>query len=323
MGKISDSDMLEIIDLFQSGVSQENIARKYHVNATSISRRLIACGIKENPIVFSKQQEQEIVSYYLSTGSVAKTAKHIHVQRHNIIPILSKNNIKTKGVGQNNRKYNIDEHYFDTINTPNKAYIFGLLDADGCVCASDYSIIIGLQAEDKYLLERINQEMGNTKPLMFVQKSLENPKWKDMYRLVIYSETMQNALIVKGMIPRKSLRIVYPSWMPDNLHKHFIRGYFDGNGCIHQYRTDIFDPVVELCSTKNFCSELIKICKEHLNIEAHMYEAHKSHDGIMYNFRIHRREDVRRFCEWIYDGADIYMKRKCNRYIEYFNISNT
>ena len=39
-------------------------------------------------------------------------------------------------------------------------------------------------------------------------------------------------LIKLGVTPRKSLTLKFPTFLNEDLMRHFIRGYFDGDGCI-------------------------------------------------------------------------------------------
>ena len=58
----------------------------------------------------------------------------------------------------------INDHYFDVIDTPLKAYLLGFIYADGWICHNEktrnYEFGIELQASDKYILEKINTELG-------------------------------------------------------------------------------------------------------------------------------------------------------------------
>ena len=51
------------------------------------------------------------------------------------------------------RRYNLDEEYFDNINSQNKAYILGFLYADGSNNPKKHTVSISLQEEDRYILE--------------------------------------------------------------------------------------------------------------------------------------------------------------------------
>lgn len=56
-----------------------------------------------------------------------------------ILSIIDENNKH-----QGNRKYYFDEHIFDEINTPDKAYCIGLFMADGCNHSNNNTFSIGL-----------------------------------------------------------------------------------------------------------------------------------------------------------------------------------
>lgn len=45
-----------------------------------------------------------------------------------------------------------------------------------------------------------------------------------------------------GLIPRKSLRCDFPTGIPQDLLAAFVRGYFDGNGCVGLYRNPSLSP---------------------------------------------------------------------------------
>ncbi|MBI2087073.1 MAG: hypothetical protein HYT69_02785 [Candidatus Zambryskibacteria bacterium] len=59
-----------------------------------------------------------------------------------------------------------------------------------------------------------------------------NAKWKMGYRLQIGSKEMFADLIKLGFTPNKSLIVDFPK-IPNNLLGDFVRGYFDGDGCIY------------------------------------------------------------------------------------------
>ena len=78
-----------------------------------------------------QERYEDIKKLYLEENiSSSRIAKIFGVKRHQINYILTKNGI-AKTVSEARRKYKINEHYFDTIDTPNKAYVLGFLYADG------------------------------------------------------------------------------------------------------------------------------------------------------------------------------------------------
>lgn len=73
-----------------------------------------------------------------------------------------------------------------------------------------------------------------------------------------------------GVTPQKSLTLKFPDksiFKSEDLIRHFIRGYFDGDGCISYYRHEnrnigiYFKPQLSIIGTKIFLDELLKIIK--------------------------------------------------------------
>jgi intein/homing endonuclease len=57
-----------------------------------------------------------------------------------------------------------------------------------------------------------------------------------------------------GMVPNKSLVLKFPD-IPKEMYRHFIRGYFDGDGslCLHINKRGKFQPLLSITSTDDFC----------------------------------------------------------------------
>ena len=104
-------------------------------------------------IRFSESKCQEMVNLYL-TGEYSC---HAIGKIHGTVGMSVWNVLKRHGVKVNktNRKYTLDESYFDQIDTEEKAYFLGLLYADGCNYEKKNTISIGLQDKDILILENL------------------------------------------------------------------------------------------------------------------------------------------------------------------------
>lgn len=314
---LTKQEISEIIEKYNNNISQATIAREYGVSKTTIRRKLLENGVIE----FSLDDtiENEICEYYSQRKSLADTAKKFSYQTQHISAILYKHNIDVLDHYDAHRKYSFNKHYFDIIDTQNKAYILGMLAADGNVCATDNSIMLGLQEEDIDILYRINDELDNNKPLQYFEKNKQNSNWKNIYRIVIYSYEMQNALIFNGVVPDKSHCLQFPNNLDDSLFFHYLRGYFDGDGFISKDGRRII-----ITSTCYFCETLRDILKFKYGIECYVDYCNNDYDVITRNLIICRIKEVAHFGELLYEDADIYMQRKYKRFLEnkYFHIPN-
>lgn len=131
---------------------------------------------------------------------------------------------------QNRPKFN--KHIFDTIDTEEKAYWLGFIFADGYIGStpldpnkkSVYNFEISLKLSDLEHLEKFKQFISFEKDVVC-----------DNYRcrIMIANKHFWNILNGYGCIPRKSLTLQFPDksiFKSSDLVRHFIRGYFDGDG---------------------------------------------------------------------------------------------
>ena len=279
-----------------------------------------------NEIIFSDKEVEEIVDLYLNQKmSSVKIGKLYNVSYRTILRLLHRNDIV---VDQKRfvRHYDLNEHYFDTIDNQDKAYILGLLYADGSNSISKSTVSISLQEEDVEILELIRNMVDSSKPLEYLDYSNKHDfgyNYKNQYRLLLFSKHMCSTLQQIGMVANKSLKLEFPN-IDESLYSHFIRGYFDGDGSlVQQIKNDNNHPVlVTITSTKKFCNTINKIIKENLNIKGCITDA-SCKNGITKVLSISGRNVCKTFLDWIYKDANLYLKRKYKRYLDYYNINNS
>ncbi len=271
----------------------------------------------------SEDKYDEIVKLYESGLSTVKIATLYGVTHKVITKILDKKGIKR--CNNSNRKYKLNEAYFDEIDTPNKAYILGFLYADGSNSENKCTISMSLQEEDGYILEKIRQEIGSEKPLEFLDYSNKHDggyNYKNQYRLLMFSRHMCNALKNKGVMPNKSLILKWPTFLRDDLYSHFLRGYIDGDGYIQPHK---WEHCVDFISTYDFCRQAQIYIENKLGIKCKLNEA-SCHNGVTTYLYIRYKEQVKLFLDYIYQDAELYLERKYNTYISKYcseeNINN-
>jgi len=142
--------------------------------------------------------------------------------------------------GGYNRK-SINQDFFKTW-TPQMAYVLGFIFADGTiedVRKSSRTCYTQLSNNDKSLLIDIKNVLSSnhiiykrkSRWIIFFGKKYLSSK---SYHLRIGSKSIYNDLKNLGLTPRKSLIMKLPI-IPNNLFHYFLRGYFDGDGCINLY----------------------------------------------------------------------------------------
>ena len=225
--------------------------------------------------------------------------------------ILTNAGVEIRDRSHMRRKYALDELFFDVIDTEEKAYILGLLYADGCNHTQTNLVKLTLQARDVDVLNKVNRAMGSSRPLQVCKLSEKSSSFQDAYSLNIVNKHLSERLVECGVIPRKSLVLTYPEWIPVELERHFIRGYFDGDGHLHPSYID-HRYLANVVSTKAFCESLQKRLAL-VGISSAIRNA--ANDGPFTRVLvIARKRDVHSFIEYMYDKSNIYLNRKYNIY---------
>jgi uncharacterized protein (DUF433 family) len=154
----------DIIDAYKAGATITALAIQYDVDVMTIKRRLDWHNVQTHQHSFWLRidlPDDEIVRLYLSGISAQKIADQYSVSRWVIDDRLEKHAIMPHKQGSLLRKCKgLNEHYFDLIDTEEKAYFLGLLYADGCNHRGrKKKIDIALQERDKCLLEKFSQSI--------------------------------------------------------------------------------------------------------------------------------------------------------------------
>lgn len=130
------------------------------------------------------------------------------------------------------RKYALNTSFFDEITTETQAYWLGFIVADGNVMQTktQNTLRVVLAVKDTAHLERMNADLGSTRPLAF---------WHGHHPTAVAafdSWQLVKGLRRLGIHPHKS-GTVEPWHGPEDLMPHFWRGLVDGDGCIYRNRT--------------------------------------------------------------------------------------
>ena len=207
---------------------------------------------------------------------------------------------------QNRPKFNIN--VFDSIDTEEKAYWLGFIYADGYIGStpirddkkSVYNFELSLALKDIEHLEKFRKFIGFEKEIT-----------KDSYRcrIMVANKHFWTILNNYGCTPNKSLTLKFPNYIPNNLIRHFIRGYFDGDGCItrHVYINTV-SPAITVIGTKDFLNNIISYSNTTPNIRHN-----KRHSEETLILEWHKDDGVK-FINYLYNNSSIYLDRKFKLY---------
>lgn len=137
------------------------------------------------------------------------------------------------------RGLRINDTFFDNIDSELKAYLLGFLVADGCLKLEKRKnkrtkrISFNNSIDDKEAIEALHANICPDSSLL-IKNYTFNRRKKPQYTLQWTSEYMFDKLVSKYNIkPHKTLDkefFIPEDSIPEELWRHFIRGFFDGDG---------------------------------------------------------------------------------------------
>jgi len=216
------------------------------------------------------------------------------------------------------RKYVLDENYFEQIDTEEKAYILGFLYADGCNSVSvsgGCTVSLQLAKQDEEILIKISKIIYYNN--VYLREYKRDVTRQNMVILSLNSKKISNDLIKWGCVPNKTFVLKFPS-LSDNLKSHFIRGYFDGDGSLTFTQAKNRNQITALfaiVSTIEMLDSIGQKCKD-LDIHYRISKRHKDRDNNNYTLTISGNIQIKKFCEFLYKDANIYLQRKYKNFVK-------
>ena len=190
----------------------------------------IARNEKTGAIIWSEGQKQYISTEYVEKDKTLKElAEEFQTQPQSIRNLLRKMNITI--TNKKIRNYPRNSEFFNKIDKAEKAYWLGLFYADGTVSSKTNQIALGLK--DKEHIEKFKAAIGATNNKITITHDNRFSKECILYTFTIKDKELHDDLIKFGCVPNKTsvLELHIPN-IPEEYKWDFVRGYFDGDGCI-------------------------------------------------------------------------------------------
>lgn len=314
MNYFTEEEINLIIKMYQQGLNIDDIIKQFKSEESNVREILKFYQVDRQYNTFSQELNNRVIYLYQSNYTQKQICDALKVSENGIGKILKRNGIKKRSYSECNRRYALNEHYFDFINTPNKAYILGLLYADGCNHLSHNSITLSLQEEDLPILELIKKELNYEGPIRFVEKHKNNSKHKNQYILCINDEYMSKQLERLGMVNAKSLKLLWPTFLSEDLIPHFVRGYFDGDGCVW-YDNKRNKCETQICGTIDFCKNLSAVLSNMSCKNSIKHPKQCSENTVVLQTKGNKSSF--KILSWMYKDADLKLDRKYQKYLEF------
>lgn len=154
--------------------------------------------------------------------------------------------------------------------------------------------------------------MGHIKDNVKIGKVTVSGKSYTRCRWNISNKHLWNTLNKYGCTPRKSLILTFPDisiFKNKNLIRHFIRGYFDGDGCLTRHiNKTIVTPVASILGTYEFLDSIVKYIGINGNIRHD-----RRHSDNTFSIEFNKIATIS-FINYIYNNSTIYLDRKYKLY---------
>lgn len=213
---------------------------------------------------------------------------------------------------------NYDEHIFDVIDTEEKAYWLGFLYADGYISSapldgkSQYSIELQLSIKDKDHLQLFANFLKYKKEIKNKNAHCNTGEY-DSCRLMISNRHLWETLNSYGCTPRKSLTLQFPDekiFKSKDLIRHFIRGYWDGDGTLGIYKGK---PLCSVLGTEN----MLTYIKNYLRFPKNIRNAGSENNPCKAYKLSYATKEAVSVSFILYANSNIYMNRKYEKYLEF------
>ena len=262
---------------------------------------------------------RSIVELYNNGNSIQKVSELLDIGIDSVKKYLKKADITIRS----NVKYSINEQFFSDINNEFNAYWLGFVMADGYVAqirkkksykngTSLHSrMYVRLKEDDHLHLQKMVKDMNSTHPVKF-RKQNRDGKVFQVCSVEIHNKQLVSDLIKLGCVQGKSLILQYPN-IPYDLERHFLRGYFDGDGTIFK-RNGIVEA--KFCSGSKSFIESIKDVLTRNKIQTNKIG---KGDGVW--IMSIKKDNVQSFLNFLYPDASTYLDRKYKLASEAINAS--
>lgn len=227
---LTEEEKQSAIEMLRAGQSAHSIGKKLGFTTTPIAKIAKEIGLDISSRWTTSElsvmaRSDEIVSWYASGSGVPAIANRIGCAQGSICYVLKKLGVKRRT--HRDYAHPIDETFFDVIDFEEKAYVLGLMMADGCVHSRGTAI--SLCMTDRDAIEKTSAALSYQGPIVTI--SPKKPWYKPQYGIHFGSRRMWDSLNRLGCTPRKSYTATVPEITSD-LRSHLIRGWFDGDGWI-------------------------------------------------------------------------------------------
>ena len=307
------TDHLEefLMDWEDHVLTEDKLIEKYHAPMTAMHSQAALYGKRRKPIEEQIDIDGLIADYKDNTMSQCEIHEKYGISQTTKLNILRKNNAEISPVGTRNRKYYFNEYYLDEIDSEEKAYFLGFVYADGSHNIDRHELRINISKDDDDLLKMFYELFECDKEIKYIHNKQYN---KDYAMFAVQSNHFSDQLLKLGVMANKSFKVTFPSFLSEDLIRHFIRGYFDGDGCIGLSQRGWKSTSVQLAGNQSFLSSIKEIIYKDTEKSMKLYKHTNSN---IFSLQSGGVFNVYAILNYLYKDSNIYLQRKYQRYLDF------
>ena len=268
-----------------------------------------------------KHDYDAIYQRHLAGETILNISKDMGIHVQSIYTHFQKNKwVYNKNIQIRQAGYFVNDNYLDNIDNEDKAYFLGWLLSDGCI--SKNSIGLKLKQSDEYIIKKMFDKFSSGYKITVDKNSRS---------MSLSSTKMICALAKLGCVENKTeVGFDLPDISKD-LFRHFVRGYFDGDGTVGICSGRVNQIHVSICSIDNkFLIQLQEKLYEH-NILSRIHKEKRNGKSLkrpegnystdnkdMFRLILPTHKEKLKFYEFLYNDCTIKLIRKYNKYKKYY-----
>jgi hypothetical protein len=244
---------------------------------------------------------KEIINDYLSGIQNYELSAKYNLHRTTITRILKGANIKLE---KPKSKKKLNNNFFSEYNA-NSCYWAGFILADGNIRKNRNTLHIKLKKSDEsHLLDFLKSISAHDHKIHYFESYC--------YIDICSDKIKHDLLMYFNITSKKTYTAIISKKIPKSYMKDFIRGYFDGDGCITYTTTHTISFVGTydvLDFLRNLFHDEIKITLKSKNIVPPISNFKNNVGTINYSGK-----NAKKILDFMYKNSEIYLKRKFDLY---------
>lgn len=318
---------------YKLGKNHTEISKKFNVHPTTINNHFKKNNYNYTWDLYHVKLSQEDLElfrkakdYYIDGNSMAGSMKKFGIpvsRASGFRSYLKRCGVKIKGLSEVASFVN-NHDYFQDIDSEVKAYLLGFFAADGHIehrkDYDSYTLRICVHLDDVHILMLFNNQITNGRSAITVSKS------RNIASIALTSKKIGEDLLKLGFDSNKTHSWKTLPKIPEKLYKHFIRGFFDGDGSVSVNPRKSGNRIAGFnrncciaCANENILDEIsdkigIKFNKFSKEPCSAVVNGSFANFSKTYYIKLWNLSDLRAFHKYMYDNSNYYFLRKKHKF---------